>query len=309
LAIHLGSPANPAGGTHVAGPKQIEWNWNTVAGATGYRWNTTNDYATALNIGAGTTYTQTGLDCNTATTRFFWAYSPCGTSTLTTLTKTTLTCAFNCGQQFLDTRDGKLYNTKMIGSQCWMKQNLNIGIRVNNSSPEQTNNLIIEKYCFYNNEGYCNTYGGLYQWNEMMNYSNSSNSNPSDRQGICPAGWHVPSDAEWCLMETYLDPTVNCLPQQGIVGTDVGGKMKETGYSHWSLPNLGATNSSGFTALPGGGSLINNFQAINVVAGFYSSTEGAPNSAWFHNLSQNYTQLYRNNWFKEYGWSCRCVKD
>jgi len=78
----------------------------------------------------------------------------------------------------------------------------------------------------------------------MMNYS-------TDPHGICPAGWHIPSDGEFCTMTTYLDPTVNCSIYYWN-GTDGGGKMKEVGLIHWQSPNTGATNSSGFSALPGG---------------------------------------------------------
>ena len=87
-----------------------------------------------------------------------------------------------------------------------MKQNLNIGTRIDGSQ-DQTNNLVIEKYCYNNDEANCNVYGGLYQWNELMNYAPSSDANPSSCPGICPTGWHFPSDAEWCMVTQYLDPT------------------------------------------------------------------------------------------------------
>jgi hypothetical protein len=85
----LDPPAAPTAGTHVATPVQIIWNWNTVSGATGYKWNTTNNYATAQDMGTNLTKTETGLNCNSAYTRYVWAYSNCGTSTVSTLTKTT----------------------------------------------------------------------------------------------------------------------------------------------------------------------------------------------------------------------------
>ena len=131
-----------------------------------------------------------------------------------------------CGQPFTDTRNGKTYNTVLIGSQCWMAQNLNIGVRIN-STVNQTNIGTIEKNCYAENEANCTIYGGLYQWEELMNYTTSSSALPSGRRGICPTGWHIPSDAEFCQLEFYLDPTVNCNGTD-LIGTDAGGKMKAT---------------------------------------------------------------------------------
>jgi uncharacterized protein (TIGR02145 family) len=126
----------------------------------------------------------------------------------------------------------------MIGSQCWMKENMNVGTRINGNA-DQTNNGTIEKYCFADLESNCNVYGGLYQWNETMNYTSTSNANPSGRQGICPTGWHLPSKSEFELLGSLFGPYY-------------GGALKEAGYAHWASPNTGATNISGFTALPGG---------------------------------------------------------
>ena len=145
-----------------------------------------------------------------------------------------------CGAPFMDSRDGRFYKTIPIGTQCWMTENINFGLHVNGSS-NQTNNGIIEKYCYDDLESNCSIYGGFYQWNEMMNYVGSSNLNPSGIQGICPAGWHVPSDAEWNQLCIFLG------------GWSVsGGTLKEVGTQHWVNPNTGATNQSGFTALGAG---------------------------------------------------------
>ncbi len=87
------------------------------------------------------------------------------------------------------TYEGQIYNTVQIGSQCWFRENLNVGIRVNGGS-YQTNNGQIEKVCYYHEPGYCEIYGGLYCWEEMMQYSTLEGS-----QGICPTGWHIPTAA------------------------------------------------------------------------------------------------------------------
>ena len=108
--------------------------------------------------------------------------------------------------------DNNSYSIVQIGTQVWMAENMNVGVRVG-SSQLQTNNGIIEKYCYNDSTENCTKYGGLYQWDEMMQYVTTQGS-----QGICPAGWHLPTDEEWTTLTTYLG------------NEDVaGGKMKSTG--------------------------------------------------------------------------------
>ena len=162
--------------------------------------------------------------------------------------------AFTCGSPFTDNRDGQSYNTVEIGTQCWMAENLNIGNMIPGNG-NQTENGMIEKYCYDNNAANCNVYGGFYQWNEMMQYVTTPGV-----KGICPDGWHLPTDAEWCVLEQFVDPSISC-SAIGYRGIDGGGKLKESGTGHWTPPNTGATNSNGFTALPGGNRHYNgNFQ-------------------------------------------------
>ena len=301
-------PRPPSSGIHVPTSIHITWNWNPVSYATGYKWNTTNNYATATNLAGVTTITETGLTCNTPYTRYVWAYSACGNSAVTTLNQSTLSCSFICGQAFTDTRDGKTYNTVLIGSQCWMKENLNIGTRISGSI-NQKNNDTIEKYCNNDLDANCAVYGGLYQWDELMNYSLASNSNPSGRQGICPVGWHVPSDVEWCQMETYLDASINCATT-GWKGTNAGGKMKEVGTSHWANPNTGATNSSGFMCLPGGYRLPSGgFETLATGADFWTTSGSSSSNSWYRTLANNSALVYRNFGEKTYAFSGRCIND
>jgi uncharacterized protein (TIGR02145 family) len=190
---------------------------------------------------------------------------------------------------------GQTYNTVYIGNQCWFKENLNVGTMIPGAN-NQTNNGTIEKYCYLNNPVNCATYGGLYQWNEMMQYVTIQGA-----KGICPTGWHVPTDAEWTTLTTYLG------------GASVaGGKMKEAGTSHWLSPNTGATNSSGFTALPGGDrGYSGNFYNLTYAAFFWSSSqfEFDATHAWLRDLDYNYEVVYRVNYGKPYGFSARCVQD
>jgi len=107
---------------------------------------------------------------------------------------------FTCGELLFDNRDGQSYETIQIGSQCWMKQNLNY----------ETDS----SWCYSNDTANCEIYGRLYAHNTALK--------------ACPSGWHLPDDDEWCELLTYIDPTVNC-SSSGITGTDAGGKMKTTG--------------------------------------------------------------------------------
>jgi len=136
--------------------------------------------------------------------------------------------------------DGNVYHIVTIGTQVWMVENLKTTkFRDGSSIPNVTDaeewvghgELHSGAYCNYDNTAAnSNTYGSLYNWYAVV-----------DERNICPTGWHIPSEAEWATLIAYLG------------GQDVaGGKMKEAGTAHWSTPNTGASNSSGFTALPGG---------------------------------------------------------
>jgi uncharacterized protein (TIGR02145 family) len=287
------APQNrPPAGTHVPSFNQIVWNWNIIAGATGYRWNTVDDFNTANDIGVATSKIETGLNCGTTYIRFVWAYNLCGTSSPATITQATMSCN-GCGQPITDMRDGKSYNTLLIGSQCWMTENLNIGMRINGFQT-QSDNQVIEKYCFSNLESNCDIYGGLYQWSEAMQYVTTPG-----MQGICPEGWHLPSDGEWTSLTTFL----------GDVNV-VGGKMKEAGYAHWKPPNTGATNTSGFTALPGGNRHgYGTFSNLTILGHFWSSSESSSSNAWFRSLYYQDTVVYQDDYPKTHGFSGRCLKD
>ncbi|MEI6455046.1 MAG: FISUMP domain-containing protein [bacterium] len=214
-----------------------------------------------------------------------------------------------CGQPITDPRDGKTYNTVQIGTQCWMAQNMNIGTIVD-IPIKQSNNDIIEKYCYGDIEANCDIYGGLYIWDEMMQYTTTPAA-----QGICPPGWHVPTGAEWCTVMEYLDPTVDC-PLNGSLGTDVGGKMKSTGTSGdgaglWCSPNAGANNESGFTALPGGVRFDSpvTFAGNGYIGYWWSSTGENAAGAWTHAMSCSYANIYRWEASKIDAFSARCLRD
>jgi uncharacterized protein (TIGR02145 family) len=202
-----------------------------------------------------------------------------------------------CGKPMADNRDGQIYSTVQIGTQCWMGQNLNIGTLITGSS-NQTNNGTVEKYCYDNSLANCDVYGGLYQWDEMMQYVTTAGV-----KGICSNGWHLPTDAEFCTLTQFIDPTVNC-GVTGWGGTDVGTKMKST--AGWYGGGNG-TNASGFTAFPGGfRSTSGGFNELTYNASFWSSSESGTN-AWIRYLSYLNATIYRDAKYKYYGLSVRCI--
>lgn len=209
-----------------------------------------------------------------------------------------------CGDSITDSRDGQSYNTVQIGTQCWMAENLNIGTMINGSG-NQTNNDTIEKYCYNNSSANCDTYGGLYQWDEMMQYTTTPGI-----QGICPSGWHLPTDDEWKQMEMALGMSQSEADAMGFRGTDEGGKMKETGTTHWYPPNTGATNSSGFTALPGGGRYDDGmWGSLSDIGFWWLSTEYSGTNAWRRFVGYDRIQVDRSITYKTYGFSVRCLKN
>jgi len=195
---------------------------------------------------------------------------------------------------------GQTYETLQVGSQCWMKDNLNVGTMLTNFQ-DMTDNGITEKYCYNDDPANCTTYGGLYQWNEMMQYVTQAGV-----QGICPDGWHIPSNPEWCIVTEEIDTTVDCVWYDWN-GTDTGIKMKST--TGWNLNGSG-TNESGFTALPAGyKSGFDGFELLGYGTYFWSSTEifsGQSGTIW---LTHDNASVRFSLASKPEGFSVRCVRD
>jgi len=179
----------------------------------------------------------------------------------------------NNNKGFTDPRDGKVYKTVTIGTQVWMAENLAF-------APSSGN-----YWAYDNDSSNVASYGYLYDWETALNVS--------------PAGWHLPSDDEWTALTTYL------------MGDSVaGGKMKEVGTAHWISPNAGATNSSGFTALPGGSRATNgSFYNMGEIGLFWSSSGYNASSAWIRIMGSNDAGVYRDFVNKSPGLSVRCLKD
>ncbi|MBT3206740.1 MAG: hypothetical protein HN704_12100 [Bacteroidetes bacterium] len=204
--------------------------------------------------------------------------------------------------------DGNVYNTVQIGNKCWMKENLKTTHYANGTALVDGTNAgnihydYTTNYYFDYDDDTSNTivYGKLYTWPAVMNGEASSNLAPSGVQGVCPTGWHVPSKQEWFHLQNYLGGY-----------WPAGGKLKETGTTHWISPNSGATNISGFTALPGGYRNFSEFEEIGMYARFWSSYagNGIGHHSWNSTAHYNFTTngLAFTTW--EYGMSVRCVKD
>jgi uncharacterized protein (TIGR02145 family) len=203
--------------------------------------------------------------------------------------------------------DGNGYDTVHIGTQVWFKQNLrttrlNDGVSIPDvTDPNAWKVLSSGARCWYNNDSatYAKTYGALYNWYVVGTGK------------LCPTGWHVPSDPEWQTMEMHLGMTQAQVGLTDWRGTDEGGKLKEAGTAHWITPNVGATNSSGFTALPGGGRGSDDgyFAFMGYYGFWWSPSSFGSSDAWYRNLDHNGSQVGRSCVNKGYGFSVRCVKN
>ena len=196
---------------------------------------------------------------------------------------------------------GKTYNTVHIGSQCWLKENLDVGTRINGIS-EQTNNSQIEKYCYADQDTSCTKYGGLYQWAEAVQYQNGATNttltNPAftgNVQGICPNGWHIPTNAEYTTLATTVKNDGNSLK---AVGQGKGDGL--------------GTNTSGFSALLSGYYIFN--QTFNmpldlgINTNFWSST--ISNSSGYYLLIYGNNSMAKTfNQLSEFGFCVRCLND
>ncbi len=230
---------------------------------------TIEDNKTTEGMGTGSfTSHITGLIPNT--TYYFRAYATNSVATSYGLQVALTTSAFYQTGTFTDSRDGRLYKTVTIGTQTWMSENLEY----------QT----ASGSWYYNDDSSTyNVYGRLYNWENAMISA--------------PPGWHIPSLEEWKTLITFLG------------GTDVaGGKLKEEGSGHWTSPNVGATNESGFTALPGGfRGYQGNFDDVRLYSTWWSADGGV--AAWTISLGYSYANVAQIWHVALHGFNVRCVKD
>jgi uncharacterized protein (TIGR02145 family) len=319
------TPVAPASGTNTPSLSQIVWNWTTVTGATGYKYGTTSAYTSATNAGTSITYTQTGLNCNSAFTLFVWAYNSCGNSSYTVLTQSTSSC---------------ICPVSTCGSQVWMTTNMNYGTRITggqNQNPGQ-------KWCYNDVESNCTIYGGMYEWTAVMNISPTYLLNTSTYygtadeicnpcgpttghngvKGICPYGYHIPSDCEfsqyeYCL-ESTISPTgntplsdfqtINLNYRGSNSSAGPGAKMKATSSNN---PPWDGTNISGFNALPTGYYSNGWGNNLGTLSYYWTSTEHPTmpqGLSVMHCLFSGRGDIYRQmESSKSNGFPLRCLKD
>ena len=215
--------------------------------------------------------------------------------------------------------DGNNYPVVKIGNQIWMKENLRVrrynngtailfdasGGSDGNGSDFTWGGLTYGAHTLYAHDSTATPsnltkYGYLYNWYAAKGISTAGEIANTDTLNICPTGWHVPTDAEWTTLTTDLGGE-----------SEAGGKMKSVGTAYWNSPNTGATNETGFSALPGGSrSSDGSFDGISYYAFFWSATEIVSNVAWNRNLDHDNGNVYRDSSInKSVGASVRCLRD
>ncbi len=190
--------------------------------------------------------------------------------------------------------DGNVYKTVKIGNQTWMAENLRATKYSNGDAipfiedSTKWTSLKSGAFCNYNNnEKFVSVYGRMYNWYAV-----------TDSRNVCPSGWHVPSDEEWVVLENFLGgPSV------------AGGKMKLNDTTIWRFPNTGASNISGFSAVPGGRQYHSAFFFLHEYCQYWSVTVNFEEYCWSRYLSYCMQELSRFHYKKYYGLSVRCVKD
>ena len=211
--------------------------------------------------------------------------------------------------------DGNEYKTVKLGNQVWMAENLRTTRYADGTLiPLGTERSYVVAYRYYPDDSSANvsTYGYLYKWAAVMKGASSSDANPSGVQGICPDGWHVPSDAEWTELTNYVKSQ-----SQYVCGDYTGNIAKalasETGWKPDDEEcaagnNPSANNATGFSARPAGG-YFGDYSGFGNYANFWSATQNISNYAYGRFLYYGYAYVSRYNDYEDYGSSVRCVRD
>lgn len=220
--------------------------------------------------------------------------------------------AWTCGETLV--YEGQSYATIQMGEQCWMAENLNVG-RMIKGAADMSDNNVLEKYCYDNDAAQCTSYGALYQWDEIMQYTTVEGA-----QGICPDGWHLPTDKEWMKMEETLGicagKQFGCSGSWEYRGTNQGSQLAgnkalwhdDLNYRLSKDPSFG---TSGFKVLPAGlRSYSKDFGNLGFSTRFWtSSTDGNPAAIISRGLDCENTAVERTDYNKLHGYSVRCIKD
>ena len=302
--------------------------------AKGICWSTSqnptlDDSYTVDGEGTGTFISElTGLTAGTTYYVRAYATNFAGTGYGEEVSFTTLTVPAGDAQPCSGTAtvtdyDNNVYNTVKIGNQCWMRENLR-STHYTDGTPiplgSITSTTTGYRYNPNNNSSIVATHGYLYNWPAVMNGQNSSSANPSGVQGICPTGWHVPSDAEWGQLVNYMgnyaqysygsqyssyNNTTSYFVAKALASTE--GWNNHTG-SYTVGNNLSINNASGFTALPVG-NYNGSYSYFGSYAYYWSANESNSSNAYYRGLSYNNANVNSGNDNKSYGYSVRCLRD
>jgi uncharacterized protein (TIGR02145 family) len=307
------SPNAPTVGSQIASHHQISWNWATSSGAIGYKYNSTNDYSTASDIGDNNFLVQTNLLCETAYTLFVWAYNACGESNPVELNANTTDCSNSCGLPFVDARDDNSYNTLQLGNQCWMTENLKYLPSVvppNNASLTLPLYYVMEYYGTNVSEAKESENYGIY--GALYNYTAATSA--------CPNGWHLPSENEWQVLEVFLgmspsEAAINPIEWGAGVfrGTNEGSKLASDA-DRWLdgqleiNPNFG---TSCFNSLPGGFREASDSMFFNksMDCFFWTSTNWEFETYLIRVINFDSSQISKNAFNIRSGLSIRCIRD
>lgn len=212
---------------------------------------------------------------------------------------------FTCGD--IVTYEGQNYNTIVMGTQCWFLDNLNVGTMV---TQNQTNNGVVEKYCYNDDPENCEIYGGLYDWGEVMQYSTQPGI-----QAICPTGWHIPTDEEFTTFTDYISSQPDYLCDNSsfnnakAIATNSGW---DTSSEYCAVGNdQSSNNASGFSGMPVGMRMDNGsgFDGAGYLTTWYSSTESSGFAAKGRMIAADYWYILTSMMSKNYGLSVRCLKN
>jgi uncharacterized protein (TIGR02145 family) len=215
--------------------------------------------------------------------------------------------------------NGNIYLTVRIGEQTWMAENLRVTRYPDGTAIPLAEDSAVwfhftretHGYCWpgnYMSQGYA--FGALYSWPAAAAAHDGIRSVKEGMQGVCPDGWHLPTDEEWKQLEMFLGMSREEADADKWRGTDQGAKLKHKGTGYWKAPNAGATDEVGFSALPGGfrhGSA--QFHGITETARFWTSTQNGYGYVWYRGVDYDHTDVYRDFSGVYRGHSVRCVKD
>jgi uncharacterized protein (TIGR02145 family) len=281
------SPSNGA----VVEPDSILFKWRKVIGVTSYAIQIFKDSNSSISVYDRKELIDTIVQIEKldSYSTYFWRvrsvlYDAATPWSIRSRFTTTYTA---CPNTPTVTYDGKTYNTVKIGNQCWLKENLDVGIKINGIE-NQTNNGTVEKYCYNDSIENCNKYGGLYQWSEAIKYSTVKGA-----QGICPNGWHIPTVEEFLILNNNVFGDANALKEigQGIYGG-------------------AGTNTNGFSALLSGiRNTHGSFDDFGSFPSIWSSTETYPGLAFHMTLFGGSNSARFEVHDKDLGFNVRCVKD